>query len=425
MKMIIVAVFLLAGFAAVAQLPDHIYHQNIRTVKLYKSGDIYGYPYLALNSGSQLELHFDDLDGDIKNFYYTFQLCNADWTPSALQSYDYIRGFQSTRITTYRNASVSFTRYTHYQAMLPDRSSTITRSGNYLLKVFRNNDTSDLYFTKRFLVIDNRVEVAAQVKQPFGSQAYLSDQRIQVSVSTANANINTLSPQDLKVVVLQNYSWPTSVLVDRPNIYRGNYYEYNDDATSFQAGREWRWIDLRSLRLMSDRMQKMIDSANKTHVFVKPDAERKGQIYVFYRDLDGVYTVENTDGYNALWQSDYAYVHFTFMPPGNRAYGGKDLYLFGELTNYLADENAKMQFNSEKGIYEKTLYLKQGYYNYSYVTLDAARKPVNRFSFENTEGNFQTTENNYMVLVYFRPFGARADELIGFAQVNSLNNFVR
>jgi hypothetical protein len=213
--------------------------------------------------------------------------------------------------------------------------------------------------------------------------------------------------------------------VDRPNIYRGNYYEYNDDATSFQAGREWRWIDLRSLRLMSDRMQKMIDSANKTHVFVKPDAERKGQIYVFYRDLDGVYTVENTDGYNALWQSDYAYVHFTFMPPGNRAYGGKDLYLFGELTNYLADENAKMQFNSEKGIYEKTLYLKQGYYNYSYVTLDAARKPVNRFSFENTEGNFQTTENNYMVLVYFRPFGARADELIGFAQVNSLNNFVR
>lgn len=415
------AFLFLLGLSAKAQIPDHTYKESIHTVKLYKAGDIYAYPVLALNGGDQLELHFDDMDADIKNLYYTFQLCNADWTPSSLQSFDYIRGFQTTRITTYRNASISLTKYTHYQALLPDRSSIPTRSGNYLLKVFRNNDTSDLYFTKRFLVIDNKVDVAAQVRQPFSSQAYLSDQRIQVSVNTANARINTLSPQDLKVVVLQNNAWTNSVLVDRPNIYRGNYYEYNDDATSFQAGREWRWIDLRSLRLMSDRMQKMADSGNQTHVWVKPDAERKSLVYVFYRDLDGIYTVENSDGYNPFWQSDYAYTHFTFIPPANRAYAGKDVFVFGELTSYLPDESSRMLFNEEKGVYEKTLFLKQGYYNYSYITLDANKKPTNRFSFENTEGNYQNTENNYTVLVYFRSFGARADELIGYAVVNSLN----
>ena len=77
--------------------------------------------------------------------------------------YDYIRGFQTTRITTYRYSSMAFTRYTHYQATIPDRSCVPTRSGNYLLKVFLNNDTSALLFTKRFLVVDNRVAVAAQV----------------------------------------------------------------------------------------------------------------------------------------------------------------------------------------------------------------------------------------------------------------------
>ena len=420
MKKIIVLFLLLPALIVHSQLPDHIYQSNIRTVKLFKYGDIYSYPIISLNSGDQLELHFDDLDADVKNYYYTYQLCNADWSPANVQSFDYIRGFQSTRISTYRYSSIAYTKYTHYQASIPDRSSTPTKSGNYLLKVFLNNDTSALLFTKRFLIVDNRVAVAAQIVQPFNIQLSRTDQRVQVSVSTVNAQINTFSPQDLKVVVLQNNTWTTAASVNRPTIFRGNYYEYNDDATTFQSGREWRWIDLRSLRLMSDRMQKIVDTSDKTEVYVKPDAERRGQIYVYYRDLNGIYTTENSDGNNPYWQSDYAHVHFTYVPPGNQAYPGKDVYVFGELTNYLPDEASRMVFNGDKGIYEKTLFLKQGYYNYSYVSIDAKEKTPNRFSFANTEGSFNNTENNYTVLVYYRAFGARADELIGYAQVNSL-----
>lgn len=403
-----------------AQLPDHIYKPNIHTVKLYKSGDIYSYPVIGLNSGDQLELHFDDLEADYKNYYYTFQLCNADWSPSNLPGFEYIRGFQTTRVTTYRNSSISFTKYTHYQANLPDRNSVPTRSGNYLLKVFVNGDTSKLYFTKRFLVIDNKVSVGVQIKQPFNSQLFLTDQRVMVSVSTIPGKINVMSPQDMKVAVLQNNIWSAAALLNRPTVYRGNYFEYNDDATSFQAGREWRWIDLRSLRLMSDRMLKLVDTNDaRTEVWVKPDAERKQQVYVFYRDLNGIFTIENNDGNNPWWQSDYAYVTFTYLPPGGRAYPGKDIYLFGELTNYLPNQDSRMEFNADKGIYQKTLYLKQGYYNYSYITLDAGKNPGTRFSFDNTEGNFTNTENGYTVLVYFRPFGGRADELVGYAQLNT------
>lgn len=406
-------------FATAAQIPDHIYKPSIHSVKLYKNGDIYSYPVISLNSNEQLELHFDDLDANIKTFYYSFLLCNADWSPSSLQPYDYIRGFQTTRITTYRYSSVAMTKYTHYQALLPDRSSVPTRSGNYLLKVFINNDTSQLFFTKRFLVVDNKVSIAAQMKQPFNSQLYLTDQRVQVTVNTANARINVLSPQDIKVVVMQNYTWPTRTLIDRPGIYRGNYFEYNDDATSFPSGREWRWIDIRSLRLRGDRVRQIVDTGKRTELFITPDGERKNQVYIYYRDINGLYTLENLDGFNPLWQSDYAYVHFTFVPPGNKAYPGKDIYLLGEMTNYATDSSSKMIFDDEKGVYEKTLFLKQGYYNYSYITLDAGKPPGNRFSFENTEGNFTNTENNYTILVYFRPFGARADELVGFTQINS------
>lgn len=413
---------LLISFSATAQLPDHVYKSNIKTVKLFKSGDMYSYPVIMLNSNEQLELHFDDMDADVKYYYYSFQLCNADWTPANIQLFDYIRGFTSNRITNYRHSSLAQTRYTHYQAVLPERNGAPSKAGNYLLKVFLNDDTSKLVFTKRMLIVNTKATVSAQVLQPFNTNYFQTHQRVQVNVSTAQGQINAFSPQDLKVVVLQNNIWNNASLLDRPTVFRGNYYEYSDEEnTTFQSGKEWRWIDLRSLRLMSDRMTKIVDNdtSNRVDVYVKPDGERRQQLYIYYRDFNGIYTVENRDNSNALWQSDYAWVHFTYVPPGNRAYEGKSVYLFGELTNYLQDDNSKMIFNEEKGVYERALYLKQGYYNYSYVTLTDKKQPGVQALYENTEGNYWGTENSYMVLVYFRNFGARADELIGFTKINS------
>ena len=421
MKKILSFFFMVFAFAAAAQIPDHIYKPNIRTVKLFKYGDIYSYPAMMLNSGEQLVLHFDDMDGDVKYYYYTFQLCNADWTPADIQSYDYIKGFRSSRITTYRNSSIIATRYTHYQLVFPDRNLTPTRSGNYLMKIFLNDDTSKLVFTKRFLVVNNKAVVKAQITQPFNVNYFRTHQRVSVSVNTTNSQINSFSPQDLKVTVLQNNVWSSGTIMDKPTIFRGNYFEYsNEENTTFQAGKEWRWISLKSLRLMSDRMQRIVDTDKvKTEIYVKPDVERRQQIYVYYNDLDGIYTIENSDGTNPYWQSDYAYVHFTFIPPGNKPYEGKSVYLFGELVNYEQNDDSRMIFNEEKGVYEKVLYLKQGYYNYSYVTLTDKKTENMQPSLENIEGNYWGTENSYMVLVYYRPFGARADELIGYTRMNS------
>ncbi len=422
MKKNLTSFFLLLVLAANAQVADHIYKPNIHSVKLHRSGDVYSYPVLTLSGNEQLELHFDDMDADVKYYYYSFQLCNADWTPANLQTFDYIRGFQSNRISNYRSSSVAQIRYTHYQAFLPERNSAPVKGGNYLLKVFLNDDTSKLVFTKRFLVVNPKTVVSAQVMQPFNGNFFQTHQRVQVSVSTAAGQISTFSPQDLKVVVVQNNIWNGASVIDRPTIFRGNYYEYSDEEyTTFAAGKEWRWIDLRSLRLMSDRMVKLedSDSSDRIDVYVKPDGERRQQVYVYYRDLNGIYTVENRDNSNPYWQSDYAWTHFTYIPPGNRAYEGKSVYVFGELTNYEQNDESRMIFNVEKGIYEKELYLKQGFYNYSYVTLTDKKQAGVQPSLENTEGNYWGTENGYMVMVYFRPFGARADELVGFARVNS------
>jgi len=419
MKHSILVLFLVITLAGKSQIPDFIYNSNIHSVKLHKASDPYSYPIIRLNSTDELDLYFDDLDNNVKHYYYTFQLCNVDWTPTNLNTLDYIRGFPSSRITTYRNSSISFTRYINYYVRIPDRNCYPTRSGNYLLKVFLDNDTSKLVFTKRFLIVDVKSSVSGTILQPYSSGIFKTHQKLQVAVNL-KPELNAFNQQDVKVVLLQNFVWPTASYLPRPTVYRGNYFEYTDEtANSFPAGKEWRWIDLTSTRLMSERMHRLDKQPTRTDVYVVPDNERKQQLYHYYRDINGIYTIATTDNINPFWQSDYVYVHFTYFPPGNLQYPGTELHIFGELTNYQTNEGSRMIFNEEKGAYEKTLLLKQGLYDYKYVTVPTKKSDETVYS-DITEGNYMNTENFYMVLVYHRPFGARSDELIGFALLNSL-----
>lgn len=407
------ALILSAGLLA----QDQVFDPDIKSTQLYRFGDQTTFPIILLGSADGLELHFDDLGNRVKNYYYTFQLCNADWSPAMMQPFEYIKGFQNARITTYRNSSLATTRYIHYQAVVPDRNCYPSRSGNYLLKVFLDNDTSKLAFIKRMVVAGNRASITAQIQQPFSSALFRTGQKLNIVVQTDN-RLQIMSPSDLKLAILQNNNWETSLLINRPTIFRGNYYEYSDEAeTAFPAGREFRWIDLRSLRLMTDRMEKINNKGDTVQVYVKPDRERNMQAYVYYRDLNGSYTIENLDNVNPFWQADYALVHFTYLPPGNKPFPASDLYLFGEFTNYASDTSGKMEFNKERGAYEKTMFLKQGFYSYQYVTRDLNGSGYPDFS--QTEGNYYATENSYIVLVYYRPFGARADEVICYTSLNS------
>ncbi len=397
---------------------DQVFNPNIRTTKLYRLGDPVSFPFIMLGSTETLELHFDDLDNRIKNYYYTFQLCNADWSPTLLKPFEYIKGFQNARITTYRNSSISTTKYIHYQTTIPDRTCIPTRSGNYLLKVFLDNDTSKLVFVKRMVIAENLAGVGAKMVRPYSSDMDRSGQKLNITVETDN-RIQVMSPNDLKVVILQNNNWATSIYMDKPTIYRGNSYEYSDERQNIFPGlKEFRWLDLRSLRLKSDRMEAIDNRKDTVKVTVIPDQERNSKTYVYFTDLNGSYVLENLDSYNPFWQSDYAWVHFSYIPPNNQPFPGNDLYLFGEFTNYAWDTTGKMNFNKEKGVYEKDLFLKQGFYNYLY-----ALKPINGYGypdFNTTEGNYYATQNKYIILVYYRPFGARADVLIGFTLATSI-----
>lgn len=415
LKVVFIFLIFLIAENSSAQISDSIYAKNIKTVRLFVSGNQLTLPVINLNSNELLDLNFDDLDADVKYYYYTYELCNSDWRVANLGQFDYIKGFTQNRITNYRFSSIAHQRYTHYQALLPERSMYPTRSGNYILKVFLNGDTSQLVFTKRLMVVDNKAGIAARVTQPFSPEYFQTYQKLQFTVDVkALQSFN--AAQQIKVIVLQNYRWDNALMNVKPTFIRGTSLEYNSDNTAiFPAGKEWRWLDLRDFHLQSDRVLTADYKKDSTDIFLRPDIPLASQKYVYYKDLDGMSSIEAIRGVNPFYEGDYATVYFSFIPPNGQPYTKSDLYLFGQLTNYDFTDSLKMTFNPEKGKYETHLFLKQGYYDYTYIAVDKTNPSIH----SELDGNYYETENLYTILVYYQPFIGRADELIGVATFDS------
>jgi hypothetical protein len=368
-----------------------------------------------------MELHFDDLDATVKNYNYTFMLCDADWTPVDLNPLDFLQGFTQGRLNQYRSSSVAKTKYVHYQALLPEQNCLPKLSGNYLLKVYLNGDTSKLAFTHRVLVLNKIINVGAKVSEPYGAQFFGKYQKVQFTVDKAKLNILN-PPQQLKTVVLQNFRWDNAIRGIQPTFMRGNIYEYSSDVNwVFPGGREYRWVDLRSFQYLSEQVDSADLNAKPVDVWLKPDPQRAHLRYLTYVDLNGSYQIAATDVNNPWWQGDYAQVHFQFVPQNEAEFANKRVYMIGELASGICDyAQCLMDYNADKKVFEKTLLLKQGYYYYTYVS-----KVVNDkkgiIETADTEGNYFETENTYTVLVYYRSLSDRSDQLIGAITVDSYN----
>ena len=119
---------------------DYIYKDNIKSVELYREGWRMSPPVVKIRSGQQLILSFDDLDADVKSYYYTIIHCDAMWQPSDITKPEYIKGFYDDEITDYAFSFNTLKVYTNYVLSFPTDYLEYTKSGNYILKVYEEEE---------------------------------------------------------------------------------------------------------------------------------------------------------------------------------------------------------------------------------------------------------------------------------------------
>ena len=116
-----------------------------------------------------------------------------------------------------------------------------------------------------------------------------------------------------------------------------------------------------------------------------------------------------------LWIGFATPTHFYLKKPLEVDDG--DVYLFGGMTEFQIDPAFKMEYDAANKRYHARILLKQGFYNYQYAFVSDAEPDT--IDLSEIEGDWFETENDYYILVYYRPFGSRYDQLVGLNQINT------
>ncbi len=398
-------------------LSDTVYDLKVKSCFLTPTSSLIDFPAIAINTSESLLLQFDNFGFDNKDYMYSIIHCNADWSISDLHSMEYIDGFSENYIQQYDFSFNTKLPYVHYDLILPNNDFRFTKSGNYVVVIYDNDDSSKPVLTKRFMVYDQQFLINGKVQQATLAEGRYTDHEIDIIVHLTNdAFINPI--RDVKMTIYQGHRWDNSITDLKPSFIDQNRLIYDfEDESSFKAGNEYRFFDSKSVRFFTERVQDIIvDSIDV--ILLHPDESWANQAYSIYPDIEGYYVPNIMEKNDARIEADYVWVNFCLKQKMFIEKG--DVYLYGGLTDWSLKEEYKLKYDRRIGCYETSLLLKQGYYNYTYLFLS---KENGRTIIENVDGDFYQTTQDYFIFVYLYDYNFGYDRLLGMQKLTTNGMF--
>lgn len=384
---------------------------HVRTLQVIANGNHMTPPIIRLKTADKVEISFDELTHEYHRFTYKITHCNADWTPSDLFESDYLQGFNENVIEDYENSLNTTMLYTHYKFTLPNDEAQMLVSGNYVVSIYGEEDKENPVAQASFSVIEPRVGVSAQVSS--NTDIDTNEDHQQVNFTVNYPSMNVTSPQtEFKIRVYQNLRTDNCVTNVQPTYLQPGQMQFvHNRQLIFPAGNEYRRFEIFNMHYGYQDVEKMQYFDPYYHATLYTDQPRIN--YSYDEDQNGRFFIRYDNGQNSNTEADYLFVHFTLEGFENPLSNGK-IYLNGDFTYGQFNSTYSLNYNEQTRCYEGVQLVKQGLYNWLYLYVPEGSSvgqtaPV--------EGNFYETENEYLILVYHRPFGARCDQLVGMTSV--------
>jgi len=397
--------------------------ENILSVQFGIRSLLLAEPIIELGSSAQVDLNFDVLGEEIREFRYDLTHCDKNWVQSQLNPSDYLKNFGEGDIRNFDLAFNTVSKFTHYNLSLPNQFVSWTKSGNYLLNVY-DDSSGDLVMRLRFCVSEQLVNLSINQTRPGTVARDKTHQEFDVGLDLSQSRLEN-PRRSLTLSIIQNGDWRTGIYDLAPRFIRDDnlLWDYQNKLT-FPAHREWRTIDIRTLRSAGGRIEDIRREDDNFFVYLAPDPVRVDFPFETRIDLNGKFIIENFDNPSGFddqrnfdLQSEYTTALFTLKMPRDESI--EPIYLYGGLTNYQMNELNEGRYNSMLNAYMFSTPIKQGFYNYAYVSVGSdGSKPV----WDSIEGNTFQTENTYSFLLYYRPYGERYDRLISYSN-EQINRF--
>jgi hypothetical protein len=395
------------------------YKQSIKSALLYKSGWELSLPIVSLNSDEKLHLMFDELDKKRRNYSYTIIHCGHDWQQSDLEPYEFIEGHEFHPVDEYHFSQNTLINYINYQAEFPNENFKIILPGNYILKVVEENNPETIVLTRRFYVVQKMIEISGDIiNQRLPKHDGLHHQvnfRLNFDPSKIENPVGNFSFK-----IIQNQGLEKNFSTLKPSSIMGNTLHYEMlPGLKFYSGNEFRHFDLKNFKFTSENLQEINRDPNGYKVILKPDIDLSHAKYEYKKDLNGKRLIKIEGSDRSYRMADYCTVQFSLIADTPIEKGS--FYICGSLSNWDFDTEYKLEYNETSKRFEKEVVLKQGYYNYKYVFKPENVLQANDWQYYMTEGNHFQTENEYLLMVYYKPYNKTYQALVGFLSINSQN----
>ncbi|MBO4244681.1 MAG: DUF5103 domain-containing protein [Bacteroidales bacterium] len=406
----LLAAAILAGITpSMAQTADEYQAQDVKTVEFRKTGTDLGMPICTL--GESLTLSFDVLN-DQYQLAYSVQHCDADFAPDDLQFYEFADGFDNREIYDYKNSFNTHSVFTHYVVNIPNDDITLKISGNYIIKIYDRSDPENVILQKKFMVAEPETQLAIDIEteRPFLAEYSITHQQIKANINNSRQRMSNPAGF-LKVYVSQNgdINHRHHLEYNFTDAYNIRFH-HNDGANLFYGGNEFLYFDAKDVNFKALGIDKIEYTGNRYRYILSVHSPTDVS-YSFREDLDGQFYVKNDRGFNRDLESDYIEVVFRLKYPP--LFDGK-MYVSGELTNYSFTAANQMTYNNVDNLYECTLLLKQGLYNYTFVIIH------DDGTMEYPDGSWYNTENKYLITIYNTDYNNRGDRLMAYRIVNTM-----
>ncbi len=368
-------------------------------------------PILELNSGSVLNISFDELSHEARYYTYTVYHCNADWGISGLTSSQYLNGFTTSDIDDYELSYNTEQIYTHYRFSLPNDDIELKLSGNYAVRIYEDGNEEKTVAWACFSVVEPKVFIDCNVRSNTEIEFNGRYQQLDIDLTTGGYAIRDAF-SELKVVVRQNNRTDNAAYITRPTFVEQDKFRYiNNKDLIFEGGNEYRSFDILSEYILGEGVDQVDYKNGYYHATLfKSDMLTEG--YMSAQDANGQFVVNRENAEYNDTEADYMWVHF--MLPMEVPFFDGGMYIGGDLTYNHLDKKSKMTYDFESKSYIHSLYLKQGGYNFQYWF---APKGASKGTTQRSEGSYWETQNEYTIYVYHRAWGERYDRLIGYQSI--------
>lgn len=391
---------------------DSVYFDKLYSLNFNDGLNTVAMALVYNNLPYKLNLEFDLLEGSPRRLYYTFKYCEKGWNDSPADPLEVMEGVNEVEINQFQTSFNTYVAYVHYQISLPSAQIRFKQTGNYLIVIY--DQDQQIYCTRRIYFSGTQFTASVNFLQPVNTNFLNTHQSLNITLNTGTKSI-LIPQQEILMEVYQNGNPMTKKVYNDPLFFSGNILRFTkDDDILFHGGNEFRSANARSIQVRSVTVKYWDENQGKFHCYLKNDELRTHKHYLFTIDYNGkmVYTSPDVPANTANTRSEYFYLHFNLYSPEKL---DRDLYVYGLISNWQIKDEFKMEYDEISKFYKASIFCKNAYVDYAYATLDENKKVDLTY----VENDFSETENDYFVLVYYRPYGGRFDNLMMAKRYNS------